>query len=177
MFVDLRGSTRIAERGLPYDTVFLVNRFLAAVAKAVIEAGGQPNQFLGDGMLVLFGLDTGPELACRQAIDAVARIRANVAQLNADYAGELSEPLRYGIGIHGGEVIVGDVDYREHTVFTALGDPVNVAARLQDLTKTLQCEVLVSEEVCAAAGVPDDAMTAHTVVIRGRDELMRVRAG
>ena len=177
MFVDLRGSTRIAERGLPYDTVFLVNRFLAAVAQAVTDAGGQPNQFLGDGMLVLFGLDTGPEQACRQAIDAVARIQANVAQLNADYAIELSEPLRYGIGIHGGEVIVGDVGYREHIVFTALGDSVNVAARLQSLTKTLQCEVLISEEVCATAGVPPGAMIAHTVEIRGREEVVRVRAG
>jgi adenylate cyclase len=176
MFVDLRGSTRIAERGLPYDTVFLVNRFLAAVSQAVIDAGGQPNQFLGDGLLALFGLDTGAEKACRQAIEAVALIRANVKQLNKDYANELSQPIRFGIGIHGGDVIVGDVGYRAHTVFTALGDAVNVAARLQDMTKTLQCDVLASEEVCTAAGLPTNSHEAHTVEIRGRDEVMKVRA-
>lgn len=176
MFVDLRGSTRIAERGLPYDTVFLVNRFLAAVSQAVIDAGGQPNQFLGDGLLALFGLDTGAQQACRQAIEAVSLIRANVKQLNEDYASELSEPIRFGIGIHGGDVIVGNVGYRAHTVFTALGDAVNVAARLQDMTKNLQCEVLVSEEVYAIAGLPTDALAPHTVEIRGRDEVMRVRA-
>jgi adenylate cyclase len=175
MFVDLRGSTGIAERGLPYDTVYLVNRFLAAVSQAVIDAGGQPNQFLGDGMLVLFGLDTPADKACRQAIDAVARISANIAQLNRDYASELAEPLRYGVGIHGGEVIVGDVGYRDHTVFTALGDAVNVTARLQDMTKTLDCVALVSEEVCTIAGIATGAMTACTVDIRGRDEGLRVR--
>jgi adenylate cyclase len=176
MFVDLRGSTRIAERGLPYDTVFLVNRFLGAVSQGVLDAGGQPNQFLGDGLLALFGLDTDAKEASRQAIKAVALIQANVAQLNKDYASELREPIRFGIGIHGGEVIVGDVGYLAHTVFTALGDAVNIAARLQDMTKTLQCEVLVSEDVYKAAGLPADAMAAHTVEIRGRDQPVRVRA-
>ena len=59
MFVDMRGSTKLAEKRLPFDTVFIVNRFLGAVSQAVIECGGQPNQFVGDGMLALFGLSTG----------------------------------------------------------------------------------------------------------------------
>ena len=58
------------------------------------------------------------------------------------------EPIPYGIGIHAGVVIVGDIGFRGHTVFTALGDAVNVASRLQDLTKELDCKVVVSEEVC-----------------------------
>jgi adenylate cyclase len=176
MFVDLRGSTRIAERGLPYDTVFLVNRFLGAVSQAVIDAGGQPNQFLGDGLLALFGLDTTAEPACRQALDAVERIKANVAKLNEDYADELAEPIRYGIGINGGMAIIGNIGHPDRTVFTALGDSVNVAARLQDLTKGLQCETLVSEDVCTAAGMATNPIASHTVDIRGREETMRVRA-
>ncbi|PMY00718.1 adenylate/guanylate cyclase domain-containing protein, partial [Pseudomonas sp. MPR-R2A5] len=56
LFVDMRGSTQLAEKRLPFDTVFIVNRFLGAVSQAVIENGGQPNQFVGDGMLALFGL-------------------------------------------------------------------------------------------------------------------------
>ncbi len=176
MFVDLRGSTRIAERGLPYDTVFLVNRFLGAVCQAVLDAGGQPNQFLGDGLLAVFGLDTGAETASRQTIDAVARIGANVEQLNKDYASELREPIRFGIGVNGGDVIVGDVGYRDHTVFTALGDPVNVAARLQDLTKELDCQALIADEVCRAAQLPESATTLHMVAIRGREETLQARA-
>jgi adenylate cyclase len=176
MFVDLRGSTRIAERGLPFDTVFLVNRFLGAVCQAVLDAGGQPNQFLGDGLLAVFGLDSDAETACRHAIDAVARIGANVAQLNTDYASELREPIRFGIGVNGGDVIVGDVGYRDHTVFTVIGDPVNVASRLQDLTKELQCEALIADDVCRMAKLHDSAAELHTVAIRGREEKLQVRA-
>ncbi len=61
MFVDLRGSTKIAEELLPFDTVFLINRFLSAVSQAVVESGGQPNQYIGDGMLALFGLTSPPK--------------------------------------------------------------------------------------------------------------------
>jgi adenylate cyclase len=71
MFVDMRGSTKLAEKRLPFDTVFIVNRFLGAVSQAVIESGGRPNQFVGDGMLALFGLTASRQDACRQALKAV----------------------------------------------------------------------------------------------------------
>ena len=65
MFVDMRGSTQLAEKRLPFDTVYIVNRFIGAVSQAVMECGGKPNQFVGDGMLALFGLSTGRHEACR----------------------------------------------------------------------------------------------------------------
>ena len=176
MFVDMRGSTRMAEKRLPFDTVFIVNRFLGAVSQAVLESGGMPNQFVGDGMLALFGLSTSRQEACRQALRAAAMIAANVDELNKFLEHDLREPIRFGIGINGGEVIVGDIGYRDHMVFTALGDAVNVAARLQDMTKNLSCEVVVSDEVRAAAGLSADALPQHDVEIRGRNEPMIVRA-
>ncbi len=168
MFVDMRGSTRLAETRLPFDTVFVVNRFLAAVSKAVIECGGQPNQFLGDGQLALFGLSTTRQVACRQALMAAARISVHVDELNRFLSNDLHEPIRFGIGIHGGEVIVGDIGYRDHMVFTALGDAVNVAARLQDMTKSIGCEAIFSDDVRATAGLADDAVPRQDVEIRGR---------
>jgi adenylate cyclase len=175
MFVDMRGSTKLAEKRLPFDTVFIVNRFLGAVSQAVIECGGQPNQFVGDGQLALFGLATGPQTACRQALKAAAMIAVNVDELNKSLSHDLREPIRFGIGIHGGEVIIGDIGYRDHMVFTALGDAVNVAARLQDLTKSLACEAIVSEEVRVTAGLPADALPQQEAAIRGRAEPMFVR--
>ena len=175
MFVDMRGSTRLAEKRLPFDTVFIVNRFLGAVSQAVIEAGGRPNQFVGDGMLALFGLGSSRQEACRQALRAAAMIAANVDELNRFLAHDLREPIRFGIGINGGEVIVGDIGYRDHMVFTALGDPVNVAARLQDMTKALACEVVVSDEVRITAGIAADALPQQEVAIRGRNAPMVVR--
>jgi adenylate cyclase len=176
MFVDMRGSTKMAEKRLPFDTVFIVNRFLGAVSQAVLESGGMPNQFVGDGMLALFGLTVSKREACRQALRAAALISANVEELNKFLSHDLREPIRFGIGIHGGEVIVGDIGYRDHMVFTALGDPVNVAARLQDMTKALSSEVVISDEVRATAGLAADALPQQEVPIRGRNEPMIVRS-
>jgi adenylate cyclase len=103
-------------------------------------------------------------------------ISANVDELNEFLKHDLREPIRFGIGIHGGEVIIGDIGYRDHMVFTALGDAVNVAARLQDMTKSLACEAIVSEEVRITAGLPEDVLPQQQVEIRGRTEPMIVRS-
>src|ERR1700704_3630651 len=161
MFVDMRGSTRLAEKQLPFDPVFIVNRFLGAVSQAVIECGGQPNQFVGDGELALFGLHTSPQIACCQALKAAAQIAVHVDEQNQFLKHDLREPIRFGIGIHGGEVIIGDIGYRDHMVLTALGDAVNVSARLQDMTKALACEAVVSDEVRSTAGLDVDALPQH----------------
>ncbi|RED24236.1 adenylate cyclase [Rhodopseudomonas thermotolerans] len=174
MFVDMRGSTKLGETRLPFDTVFIVNRFLGAVSRSVIACGGQPNQFVGDGLLALFGLEHSPRDACRNAIRAASMIAAAIDELNSFLGHDLPEPIRFGIGIHGGEVVVGEIGYRDHMVFTALGDSVNVASRLQDMTKTLGCETLLSDELRATAGVADDALPTEQVEIRGRTEPMLV---
>jgi adenylate cyclase len=175
MFVDMRGSTKLSEVRLPFDVVFLINRFVDAVSKGITDAGGQPNQFVGDGVLALFGLNTDRVTACKQALRAASLVASNVSYLNHQIATEVREPIQYGIGINAGDVIIGDIGFRGHTVFTALGDPVNVAARLQDMTKALNCKIVVSDEVCKIAGLPADALVRIVVEIRGHDENMIVR--
>ena len=147
MFVDMRGSSRLAEGRLPFDTVFVINQFLDAVSSAILAAGGEPNQILGDGLLALFGMGGKPEAACRQAIAACAAIAARVETLNSALAYALLEPIRFGIGIHAGVTIAGNIGYERHAQFTVIGDAVNVAARLEELTKPFGCEVMMSEEV------------------------------
>jgi adenylate cyclase len=176
MFVDMRESSRLAETRLPFDTLFIVNRFLMAVSEAVLKAGGAPNQFVGDGLLALFGLTAEREAACRQALHAVTLIGRGVDRLNALLQGDLPQPIRFGIGIHGGKVIVGDIGYRDHFVFTALGDAVNVSARLQDMTKDLQCEVIVSDEVRRSSGIAADGLRSSVVSLRGRGAQLSVCA-
>jgi adenylate cyclase len=175
MFIDMRRSTSLAEKRLPFDTMFIINRFVTAVSSAIEDAGGKPNQFVGDGILALFGLETNPATACRQAINAVAKIAAQIEQLNRDLASDLRQPIGYGIGVNGGNVIIGDIGYREHVVFTALGDAVNVAARLQDITKELRCEAVLAEDVFRTAGLAPDVLATREVQIRGRDGPMTVR--
>jgi len=95
--------------------------------------------------------------------------------MNHQLAAHLRDPIQFGIGIHGGNVIIGDIGFRDHTVFTALGDAVNVAARLQDMTKSLNCQVVISDEVYKSAGINTDALVRTEVTIRGRNEPMMVR--
>ncbi len=167
---------RLAEGRLPYDTVFIINQFLTAVSGAVIAAGGEPNQVLGDGLLALFGLRNRREEACRQAIAACAAIAANVEKLNGALAHGPVEPIRFGIGLHAGVVVAGEIGYERHAQFTVIGDAVNVAARLQDLTKPFGCEVLMSEEVYIQAGFGPDDLPAHEVGARGREASIKVRS-
>jgi adenylate cyclase len=176
MFVDMRGSTAMSENRLAFDTVFIINRFLAAVSQAVTEAGGQPNQYLGDGLLALFGLNVDPRTACRQALNAAAMIAGNVDHLNRMFAEAERKPIRFGIGIHAGDVIVGDIGYYDKIVFTALGDSVNVTARFEQLTKDLDCQVVLSDLVLKTAGLPLDALPASEVAIRGHTDRIAIRA-
>jgi len=176
MFVDMRGSSRLAERRLPFDTVFIVNQFLNAVSHAVLDAGGEPNQVLGDGLLALFGMGDPPDVACRQAIAASAGIAARVESLNSALMHALAEPIRFGVGVHAGVTVAGAIGYERHAQFTVIGDPVNVAARLQDLTKAMGCEVLMSEEVYERAGFGPDALPAHDVETRGREGKVKARS-
>ena len=175
MFVDMRGSTQMAADQLPFDTVFIVNRFLGSISQAVMRAGGNVNQYLGDGLLALFGVDTDRKSACRQALNAAAMVAENVEHLNRQLAEAEGNVIRFGIGINGGEVILGDIGYGENIAFTALGDAVNVAARLQDMSKELECEVVISDDVCRTAGLPHDELQRKEITVRGRAAPIVVR--
>src|SRR4029077_2117096 len=132
--------------------------------------------YLGDGLLALFGVDTDPRTACRQALKAAALVAGDVRHLNRQLVEAERTGVRFGIGINGGEVIVADIGYGENIAFTALGDAVNIAARFQDMTKELECQLVLSEEVCRLAGVPNDALPPpREIVVRGRAAPIMVR--
>jgi adenylate cyclase len=172
LVADMRGSTQLAAARLPYDNVFILGRFVAAISAAVVEAKGLPNQFLGDGVLAIFGLDCDAHTACRRAVTAVGLAGRNVRLLNAALAQELPAPIDFGVGVHCGRAVVGEIGFRDHVVFTALGDAPNVASRLEGLTKGLACEALISDDVLARAGLGANAagLASHLASLRGRAE-------
>ncbi|WP_429289585.1 2Fe-2S iron-sulfur cluster-binding protein [Paraburkholderia sp. CI3] len=175
MFIDMRESTRLAAIRLPFDSIFIVSRFIAAVCSAVVQAGGQPNQFLGDAVLAYFGLDTDPLDACRQALAALPLVARNIDALNTVLEQQLDKPIRFGIGLHCGRAVFGEISFREHGTFTALGDPLNVASRLQQLTREHDCEALVSDEVFRRAGISTDGIPSLEARLGGRDAPVPVR--
>ena len=126
----------------PYDVVFILNRYFEAVGGAVAQAGGIANQYTGDGVMALFGVDAKPEAACRQALLAAAAMVRRIEDLSRVLAGELPAPLRIGIGIHTGPVVVGEMGYRDTHYLTAVGDTVNTASRLE-VSRTAQISPVV----------------------------------
>jgi len=169
LFADLRGFTRLAERKLPYDVVFILNRYFEAVGGAITDVGGIVNQFTGDGVMALFGVDVGPEEGCRQAIRASAAMIARLRELSLTLADDLVTPLRLGIGIHAGPAVVGRMGYATTTYLTAVGDTVHVAARLEALTKDYGAELVLSEEVATRAGLDVSDHARHELTVRNRE--------
>jgi adenylate cyclase len=176
LFADIRGFTAISEGKLPYDVVFLLNRYFRATGHAIEAAGGRVDKFIGDGVMAIFGLTAGPEAACRQALDAARRMAAALDDLNEAMSGDIDQPLRIGIGLHSGPTIVGEMGYERATQLTAIGDTVNTASRLETLTKEFGVELVVSQELLDRAGVDLGAYEHHDVEIRGRQGRLTVRA-
>ncbi|HJU15994.1 MAG TPA: adenylate/guanylate cyclase domain-containing protein, partial [Stellaceae bacterium] len=149
LFVDIRDFTALAESRLPYDVVFILNRYFAAIGGAVEGAGGRVDKFIGDGVMALFGIESEAEAGCRQALVAARAISERLVELNAALAGEIETPLRIGVGIHVGAVILGEMGYGTAAQLTAIGDAVNIASRLESLTKGYGVELVLSEDTAA----------------------------
>jgi adenylate cyclase len=174
MFTDIRGFTALSEGRLPYDVVFILNRYFAAVGRSVESVGGRVDKFLGDGVMALFGIENGPEDGCRGALAAARLISERMEELNASLQGEIEEPLRIGLGIHAGPIIIGEMGFGAVSSLTAIGDAVNTASRLQELTKEYGCELVVSETVVQRAGLDLSGFPRQEIEIRGRREPLAV---
>ena len=175
LFADLRAFTRLSERKLPYDLVFLLNRYFAEMGDAIEAAGGHIDKFIGDGVMALFGLDRGVEAGCREALAAAKRMTERLAHLNQALAHDLPEPLRIGIGIHVGPAIVGEMGYGRAVSLTAVGDSVNTASRVESLTREYGAELVISDAVRSRAGIDLGDAPSEEIEIRGRVERLRVR--
>jgi adenylate cyclase len=176
LFADLRSFTEFAEHKLPYDVVFLLNRYFRAMGTAVEAAGGQVDKFIGDGVMALFGVGGRGAEGCREALAAARRMAENLEEMNRTLAHDLPTPLRIGIGINVGPVIVGEMGYARATSVTAIGDTVNTASRLETLTKDYRCQLIVAERVAERAGIDLGAFPRHEIEVRGRAGMLAIRA-
>jgi len=174
LVADMRNSVRLAETRLPFDAVFIIDRFVTALGEAVIAAGGQPANFTGDGLVATFGLAAPPEVACRQALAALPGIGRAIARLNEVLAAEMAEPIAFGVGLHASTAVVGEIGIATVRGFTSLGDAANIATRLEALCKPYGCEAVVSEDVFLRAGV-ETSLPREEVEVRGRSGRLAVR--
>ena len=174
MFLDLREFTQLSQSRLPYDVVFILNEFFAATGSAIHTYGGWIDKFLGDGLLAIFGQHHGVEAGCRQALRAARAIDLALDHVNAKLGVEIGRPLRVGMGIHAGPLLLGRIGYGEAVDLTVVGNAVNVASRLEALSKERDCQIVMSADVARHAGYLDDLPTAATVNVRGVAEPMQI---
>jgi adenylate cyclase len=168
LFTDLRRWTGLAERQLPFDLVYVQNQFYAAVGDAVDRAGGVPNQFVGDSVMALFGLEFDLATACRQSLAAVRDIEARMREVNQRMNKQFAQTLDYGVGLNAGPAVIGEVGWRDTRTVSAVGDTVNTAARLQELTKTYAVRLVLAESVAVGAGLAVGPLPVHEIEVRGR---------
>jgi adenylate cyclase len=169
MFVDLRGSTTLGEAKLPYDVLFILNRFFYEMKQSLEATNGHYSQFTGDGLMALYGLhaddpETGPAEALRGAREMLMRVE----QLNRQLKDELPAPLVIGIGIHYSEAIVGAMGPPRSMIITAIGDTVNTTARLESLTKDYGCPLIISRRAAEVARLDLTGHTLHEAPVKGR---------
>jgi len=148
LFADIRGFTSFAESLLPYDVIYVLNRYFQKMGYAIERNGGMINNYMGDGFMALFGLEN-PEKAAEQAVRAGVEMLEELEKLNPYFENLYSQRLRIGIGIHYGLVVVGNLGAATSQTLTAIGDAVNLASRIESANKQVGTNLLISEETYA----------------------------
>ena len=174
MFLDVRGFTQMSADKLPYDVVFILNRFFEAAGVAITRENGWIDKYLGDGLMAVFGRTDGPEDGCAQALRAARDIDIVLDEVNASIESEIADPLRIGIGLHFGPLVVGELGYRNTASLTVIGRTVNAAARLEALTKEKKCQCIISTALLDEVSLPLDGHERQAVAVRGLEEPLEV---
>jgi adenylate cyclase len=183
LFADIVGFTRLAESSDPQAVIATLRRFHGILERAVFDHDGTLDKFLGDGVMATFGTpDVGPQDA-RNALAAALSACAVIGNWNIDRVARGEPAIKVSIGIHYGSVVLGDIGSERRMEFAVLGDVVNVAQRLEGLTRRLDCQIVISDAFVHAlrAQSPDDADTllrgfcaAVPQELRGREQPVAV---
>lgn len=171
---DIRGFTTFSEK-LPAETVAShLNAYFPAMVDAIFAHRGTVDDFIGDGILAVFGAPIEDPDHPRQAVEAAIAMQEALARLNQDWTTQGLPTLRMGVGVHTGTVFVGSIGSRERAKYTVIGDPVNVTARLEGLNKDLGTTILLTEAVRSAIGDLVETQFRGEISVKGRTEPLRV---
>jgi adenylate cyclase len=175
LFSDIRDFTPFAEATMPYDVVHILNRYFLVMGEAVLENGGTIDKYIGDGLMALFGIDGGhPREVCLAAVRTGLRMLENLAPLNRYLKEHFALEFHIRIGIHFGDAVVGQMGHPRNMQYTAIGDSVNMASRIESAVKGTGANFLISEAVHAQ--VKDDVQTGlvSEVELKGKHGLHRL---
>jgi adenylate cyclase len=168
LFSDIRGFTPIAETMAPEEVVSFLNAYFSEMVEPVMEQGGVLDKFIGDGIMAVFGSFGDQPDHARRAVLCGLRMKALLAKINGDRAVHGKPPFDIGIGIHTGEVVVGNIGSKQRLEFTHIGDDVNTAARVQELNKEYHTTMLVTGATYEALGGAFTVRSVGEVSLRGK---------
>lgn len=175
MFIDLRDFTARSSVCLPQESVALLNRFFTVMVKIVEQQnGGMVNKFLGDGFMALFGVGEPDVNHAWQAVRAGQEMLESLTIINQQITQEGQLSLAMGIGIHTGVAVVGSIGSPERLEYTAIGDTVNIASRVESLTKTLQVPLLLTHST--RQSLPNHLLSQElpAQMVKGQSQPIRV---
>ena len=174
LFVDLRSFTALCERESPQEVNLTLNEYLGVVAKAVQDHGGIVDKFVGDEVMALWGIPNKTESDPVNAVRCAIAVRHGMNQLNLRRKNSGRAPLACGMGLHCGSAIVGPVGTAERIDFTAIGPAINLAARLQSLTKEKKADILISADLYKSVKAYSLVSDLGVSKIRGFDKEVNV---
>ena len=175
LFADLRGSTALAERLAPEEIVGVLNTYLRVMARCVLDTGGILDKFLGDGLMAIFGAMGDPTHGADAATRAALAMRTQLDALNIDRLARGEPVVKFGVGVHTGDVVLGAVGLPERSDYTAIGDTVNTASRMESLTKEFHVDAVFSSVTAESLDGNGAALRPlGETQVRGKTATMRV---
>lgn len=174
LFADVRGFTALSERMAPQAVVAMLNDYLERMVNVVVAHGGTVDKFIGDAVMATFGVPLAKPDDAVRAVRAAVEMQRELAAWNRERG--LAEPLRIGIGLHTGEVVAGNIGSAKKMEYTVIGDAVNTASRIEQLTKKLGAEILVSDVTAALLGDGFALRDLGTAEVAGKRLPLRVFA-
>ena len=174
LFCDLRGFTTFAEKRSAQELVGILNEYFTDMVDCVMGEGGVVDKYIGDNIMAVFGAPVSRPDDAMRAVRAALAMRAALAKLNARFAERGIAPLRFGIGLHTGEVVAGNIGSVKRMEYTVIGDAVNVASRLESKTKELATDLLISDATRERLDASVDVEAIGEVTVKGRAQAVKI---
>ncbi|MNR91787.1 Adenylate cyclase 1 [compost metagenome] len=176
LFSDIRGFTQMSERMLPEEVVTFLNTYLSRMVQAIFAHGGTLDKYMGDGIMAFFGAPVEVPDHAEHAVKAALAMREALETFNDERIRRGEPPMAIGVGLHTGECVVGNIGTSLRLDYTAVGDVVNTASRLDGLTKEHEADVLMSHETYQAVADWVTARPIEGVAMRGKHSRQDVYA-